>query len=201
MDAKFWDDRYGAHASVYGMAPNAFLKENLVGMRPGTALFPAEGEGRNALFAASLGWKVFAFDQSKVAQEKALAAAARAGLRIEYEVIGLEHFPEVHFPEGYDLIGLFYVHMPSTLRKVFHARMLKNLAPGGTLILECFSPHQLEYSSGGPKDPDMLYTVDQALEDFSSLQNLQVSESEVVLDEGQFHQGPASVIRVMGSGS
>lgn len=140
MDAKFWDDRYGAHASVYGMAPNAFLKENLVGMRPGTALFPAEGEGRNALFAASLGWKVFAFDQSKVAQEKALAAAARAGLRIEYEVIGLEHFPEVHFPEGYDLIGLFYVHMPSTLRKVFHARMLKNLAPGGTLILECFSP-------------------------------------------------------------
>lgn len=201
MDAKFWDGRYGAHESVYGAAPNAYLKEKIAGLVPGQALFPAEGEGRNALYAASLGWKVRAFDQSVVAKEKALAWAGRLGLHLEYDVMGLEHFPEVHFPGGYDLIGLFYVHMPSALRKEFHAKMVRNLKPGGRLILECFSPRQLDYSSGGPKDPDMLYTVDLALEDFSALAELQVSEEVVELDEGAFHQGRASVIRVIGTRS
>ena len=199
MDKEFWNERYGAHESVYGIAPNAFLKEMLVGSSQGKALFPAEGEGRNALYAASLGWRVTAFDQSAVAREKALAAASRAGLILDYELMALEDFPEVHFPEGYDLIGLFYVHMPAQLRRDVHARLLKNLKQGGVLILECFSPRQLEFSSGGPKDPDMLYTVDQALADFSTLSDLRISEEIVDLDEGPFHQGRASVIRLIGT--
>jgi hypothetical protein len=150
------------------------------------------------LYAASLGWNVWAFDQSAVAREKALATAAKLGLSLEYDVMGIEHFPEVHFPEGYDLIGLFYVHMPSALRSEFHRKMVKSLKSGGSLILECFSPRQLEYSSGGPKDTDMLYTVDLALEDFSELSDLYVSETVVDLAEGPFHQGPASVIRLIG---
>ncbi len=198
MDAKFWDERYRAYDSVYGAAPNAFLKDELVKMKPGRALFPAEGEGRNALFTASLGWKVRAFDQSSVARDKALATAKRAGLELDYIVLSSEHFPEVDFPEGYDLIGLFYAHMPSSVRKGFHAKLLKNLAPYGRLLLECFSPRQLEFSSGGPKDADLLYPVGQALEDFSSLSDLHVSEMLVELDEGPFHQGTASVIRVNG---
>ena len=62
-----------------------------------------------------------------------------------------------------DLVGLFYVHMPSSLRRSFHAEVMKSLKPGGTLILECFSERQLEYASGGPKDATMLYSVDKAL--------------------------------------
>jgi len=203
MDANFWDARYAEHTSVYGTEPNAFLKEQLKGLNPGTALFPAEGEGRNALYAAFLGWKVRAFDQSSVAREKALAWAAKAGLELEYELLSLPHFRGAHVREAdaYDLVGLFYVHMPELLRRSFHAEMVDVLKPGGILILECFSERQLEYNSGGPKEISMLNSVDKALTDFSSLTNLQVSEMVVDLDEGAFHKGPASVIRVTGTKS
>jgi SAM-dependent methyltransferase len=201
MDANFWDARYAEHASVYGTEPNAFLKEQLKGRKPGTALFPAEGEGRNALYAASLGWKVKAFDQSTVARDKALARAAKAGLELDYELLSLPDFRKAPIREvdAYDLVGLFYVHMPEPLRRSFHAEMVDVLKPGGILILECFSERQLEYNSGGPKEISMLNSVEKALEDFSSLADLHISEMVVDLDEGPFHKGPASVLRVTGS--
>jgi SAM-dependent methyltransferase len=195
MDVQFWDQRYAAHEFVYGQAPNEFLREQLTKLKPGLALFPAEGEGRNALYAASLGWTVFAFDQSKVARDKALALAAERNITIRYDVKGLDEFRGDH---TYDMVGLFYVHMPSDLRHQVHAELLKALKPGGVVILECFSERQLEHDSGGPKDPDMLMNIDKLLNDFSGLDHLLVAESLVTLDEGTFHRGTASVMRLTG---
>jgi hypothetical protein len=194
MNKEFWDQRYGEHESVYGAEPNAFLRDFLQDRPVGTALFPAEGEGRNAVYAASLGWKVDAFDQSTVARDKALAKAAATGVELHYTISDLESFE----PKGsYDLIGLFYVHMSASIRTAVHRKLVAALKPRGVLVLEGFSKDQLNFNSGGPKEASMLFDMDMLAEDFSEMEEMSMEQALVTLDEGPFHQGPASVIRVV----
>jgi hypothetical protein len=70
-----WNERYSASEYIYGTGPNTWLVEKLAGLQPGKILFPAEGEGRNAVHAARLGWNVAAFDQSEAGRKKALKLA------------------------------------------------------------------------------------------------------------------------------
>ena len=79
---EMWNQRYAEHELVYGEAPNTFLKAFIDREEPGSILLPAEGEGRNAVYAASMGWEVFAMDFSTVAQEKALRRARQRGRRL-----------------------------------------------------------------------------------------------------------------------
>ncbi len=195
MSKQFWNDRYSSVDSVYGNEPNEFFKLQLKNLVPGTLLLPGEGEGRNALYAAKNGWNVFAFDFSEEGQRKALQKAKAHGLTIHYS---LEDIQQVQLPaEQFDAIALIYIHLPHQLRKVFHAQCVNALKPGGTLIMEIFSTHQLAYNSGGPKDPQLLYSVDELAEDFNTL-NVSVFLEEIIhLNEDAFHQGPASVIRLV----
>ena len=57
---EFWNSRYQEKEYAYGLEPNLFFKSELIKLIPGKALFPAEGEGRNAVFAAKSGWEVTA---------------------------------------------------------------------------------------------------------------------------------------------
>ena len=192
----FWDERYAAPDYVYGTEPNAFFRSFIDGRPPGRILLPAEGEGRNAVYAARHGWEVTAFDYSEAGQAKALCLADRFEVKIDYRLADLEHFP---FPvAAFDAVGLFFVHVPESIRPSFHQKVINALRPGGWLVLEAFSPEQVHFASGGPRQLELLYTPDQLRDDFSALDILEFQALETDLDEGPFHQGRAAVVRILG---
>lgn len=193
---EFWNERYSADEYVYGTAPNTFLRKQLECLIPDTVLFPCEGEGRNAVFAAQHGWSVSAFDASDTGKEKAMLLAKKKGVEIDYEVADAL---DVSYPQAsFDVIALIYAHFPTNIRQELHHRMISWLKPGGILILEAFNPHQLSNTSGGPKDPSMLYTEEMLQNDFNQLQTIKLHNEKIMLDEGSFHRGQADVIRYVG---
>jgi SAM-dependent methyltransferase len=196
MENSFWDNRYREHETVYGRKPNHYFKTFIDAHKPGRLLLPAEGEGRNALYAARRGWHVDAFDYSVVAREKALRQAAEQQLSINYTLSRAEDF--TNSPDSYDAIGLIYVHLPQALRVRFHTQMYRSLKSGGFLIFEGFAKEQLQYGSGGPKDGALLYDAPSICSDFPFLHILSCGQKEIVLNEGPFHQGPASVLQLIG---
>ncbi|MBU3744192.1 MAG: class I SAM-dependent methyltransferase, partial [Sediminibacterium sp.] len=190
---EFWNQRYDQHSTVYGFEPNAYFKSKLDLHIPSSLLLPAEGEGRNALYAAGVGWEVDAFDFSLVAQKKALSLADEKRLSIHYFIEDITHFIPI---KQYGAIGLLYVHLHESIRKAFHQKIINALLPSGVLILEAFSKGQLHNTSGGPKSIDQLYSIDELTADFSELHILEAVETTVDLNEGPFHKGRANVVRV-----
>lgn len=189
-----WDQRYASDSYIYGTEPNDWFVEKLKIMKKGRLLLPAEGEGRNAVWAAGEGWDVTAFDQSPEAKTKALRLADEKSVNIEYLVKDLRCFRGEE--NSYDVIALIYVHMPSDFRTKVHNELMKLLKPGGCLIFEAFSKAQLPNSSGGPKNIDLLYDADELKSDFSTLKLLEFHNVRVHLEEGEFHKGIANVIRI-----
>lgn len=195
MDKEFWNNRYGKHPTVYGDEPNEFFKEQIKSVKPGKLLLPAEGEGRNAIYAASLGWTVTAYDFSEVAKAKTLERAASLGIStIDYQVQDLD---KIKLPgKEFDVVALIYVHLPMEVRKHLHLQCKQSLKPGGKLIFESFSKDQLKYSTGGPKDPALLHSILDLEADFTDLRIEVLEEKLIELQEGPFHSGPASVVRL-----
>jgi D-arabinose 1-dehydrogenase-like Zn-dependent alcohol dehydrogenase len=197
----FWNVRYSEEAYAYGTAPNVFFRDELIKTPSGKALFPAEGEGRNAVYAATCGWNVFAFDQSEAGKEKALQLAAEKGVEIDYSVTSLAEFEA---QEGsFDALVLIFAHFPETLRKYFHQKLSQMVKPGGVLLLEGFSKRHLEYNSvneraGGPKELSMLFSLEELLADFSDFEIQFSGEATVQLNEGLYHVGESAVVRLVG---
>ena len=192
-----WDDRYSSETYIYGKEANVFFAASLNGEKPGSLLLPGEGEGRNAVHAARMGWRVDAFDQSRVGQEKALALAAEYGVAFNYTVCLLEDFD---FPrDRYDLVSLLFFHAGEASRQYLHRKVIQALKPGGRLILEAFHKDQIKNNSGGPKSLEMLYDEKTLENDFSSLETEMLQKGETILDEGPFHQGLADIIRYIGT--
>jgi cyclopropane fatty-acyl-phospholipid synthase-like methyltransferase len=195
----FWDQRYSQPEFAYGEKPNEYLKLKLVGLKPGRILFPAEGEGRNAVFAAKLGWDVFAFDSSVEGKKKADRLALTNEVRIDYHVKDLE---DVYYPTSYfDALVFSYTHFPEAKRRLYNQKLSAYLNKGGVLILECFSKNHLNFqknnpNAGGPKDVTMLFDLEEIKEDFSDFDFTEAYETETDLEEGQYHRGAASVIRI-----
>ncbi len=196
MNRTFWNERYQANETTYGTEPNDFFKSQLDQLTPGKLLLPAEGEGRNALYAARQGWQVTAYDFSEVARIKTLQRALRLNLlNIEYHVQDLS---QIELPENtFDAIGIIFVHLPESIRKHLHGACVQSLRPGGRLILEVFSKNQLQFNSGGPKDYDLLYSLEILQQDFTSLRTDLLEERLIELREGPFHSGPAHVVRMV----
>ncbi|TDN38836.1 class I SAM-dependent methyltransferase [Hymenobacter sp. UV11] len=194
--ADFWDARYEAEAYAYGTEPNAYFRRQLGALPPGRLLLLAEGEGRNAVYAAQQGWQVTAVDFSDEGRAKALRLAASRGVRLDYQVADLT---ALHWqrPGYYDAIGLIYAHLPPADRQAVHAAAAASLAPSGHLVLEAFSPRQLGLASGGPRAAELLYEPALLAPDFAGLTLLENEELRVVLHEGSFHAGPASVVRLL----
>lgn len=193
---ELWNTRYDTDQFVYGTTPNGFLKSELDKLKPGTILLPGEGEGRNAVYAASKGWSVEAFDQSQVASEKALSYAAKASVEIDYQVSGLEKYK--FKPNHFDAVGLIFFHLGTPGRVQLHEEVCNTLKPGGVLILEAFHTSQLGNSTGGPPSLEMLFNEETLISDFASLEVIEIIQTRVILDEGPFHQGEAEVIRFVG---
>lgn len=197
----FWDERFANNDSVYGAEPNQFFKEQLSILSAGSILLPAEGEGRNAVFAAKSGWKVTAFDTSKVGRENALRRAEQEGVTINYQIQDVMDFD---YPaNSFDVIGLIYSHFPSKIRTPFHKKLVDSLKIGGHIILEGFSKNHLKFSeetpqAGGPRNVDMLFDTASILDDFKSIGTVLIEEKIVILSEGEFHQGESYVVRYVG---
>lgn len=193
----FWNERYGKTDYAYGKAPNVFFAEQIKRQQPGKLLLPAEGEGRNAVFAAKLGWEVTAFDQSEAGRDKALALAETAGVQIDYQVSSFEDFEEEE-AEYFDALALIFAHLPAAQRQKAHRRLLRFLKPGALVLLEGFSKKQLGLASGGPKKEALLFSKSELLEDFQALAQIEVQALESFLEEGPFHQGKAQLLRLVG---
>jgi SAM-dependent methyltransferase len=192
MKPEFWNDKYSSSKYLYGLMPNRFLALMLENRPAGRILFPAEGEGRNAVYAAKLGWEVYAFDQSKTARDKALALAEQEGVEIRYDLSDImDYEPQFRF----DAVALIYAHLPVNLRKSAHQKLASYLKPVGELWLEAFAPGQLNFTSGGPKLEAMLYTPEMIENDFHSLQIRQSEIKRYELNEGPGHSGMGEVLR------
>lgn len=194
----FWDKRYAEPGYKYGTEPNAFLVEQAHRLEPGSCvLLPGDGEGRNSVWLAEQGHNVLAIDYSAIGLAKARALAASRSAQITTLQADLTDWqPE---PESADAVVLAYLHLPSAIRRRAHRALAAALVPGGWLILEAFEPAQLGRNSGGPKDADMLYRLDDLRGDFDgSLDEVFGWSGEIVLDEGPGHQGPARVVRYVG---
>ncbi|HQP04453.1 MAG TPA: class I SAM-dependent methyltransferase [Bacteroidales bacterium] len=193
-----WDNRYSTSTFVYGTEPNVFFKEVVLQNTPGKILLPADGEGRNSVYAASIGYDVHAFDFSLVAIEKARQLATARNVTVKYKHADFNVADKLYPDNSFDYLALIYTHLPPEVRKLYHNMLLRKLKPGGKLIFEAFSKKQMHRTSGGPKIEELLYLTDDLRRDFGSLSKLSISENEIVLDEGELHNGAASVIRIQG---
>jgi SAM-dependent methyltransferase len=196
-----WNDRYKAKEFAYGEEPNKYLEEQLPKFPPGHILFPAEGEGRNAVYAASLGWKVSAFDLSEEGKKKAMHLAGKRNVTINYTVGEFETVPFA--PNTFDAVALIYAHFPADKKSRYHQVLATYLRPGGIIIFEAFSKNHLAYNSrnekvGGPKNIDELFSVAEIKADFNNFEIIELMEKEVELNEGLYHIGKGSVIRFVG---
>ncbi|WP_269234753.1 class I SAM-dependent methyltransferase [Flavobacterium flavigenum] len=196
-----WDDRYSNEEFAYGEEPNNYLKEQLEKLNSGTILFPAEGEGRNAVFAARSGWIVDAFDISTEGKNKALKLAETNNVTIRYQVGELESLN--YQTEEFDAIALIYAHFPAEIKSATHKQLDKYLRKGGIIIFEAFSKKHLEYLAkndkvGGPKDVESLFSIEEIKTDFPDYEIIELVEKEIELNEGLFHNGKGSVIRFVG---
>ena len=196
-----WNDRYSKDEFAYGEQPNNYLKEQLKKLDAGTILFPAEGEGRNAIFAAKLGWTVSAFDISVEGKKKALLLAETNKVTIDYQVGELQTLN--YNAEQFDAIALIYAHFPANIKSLYHKTLDNYLRKGGSVIFEAFSKRHPDYIAknekvGGPKDIAMLFSIDELKADFGNYEIIELVEKEIELSEGVFHNGKGSVIRFAG---
>lgn len=194
--SEIWDARYASQEYIYGKAPNVFLEEVLNKIEPGKILFLGEGEGRNAVYAASLGWEVDAVDYSSAGKEKADKLAAEKNVKINYQAENLADYnPRKNY---YDAVVLIYLHLDEELRESVSFKSISALKSGGKIILEAFEKEQLKYSSGGPASEDLLYSLSEIAEDFMDLEFEKFSKEHIDLNEGNKHKGKAAVIRFVG---
>lgn len=195
---EFWDERYSGEEYVYGEFPNVYFESRLSQFDPGEILFAAEGEGRNAVYAAKSFWKVAAFDQSSEAKKKAEKLAKKFKVEIDYRVGNL---PELGFEKGdFDAVALIYAHFPVELRQDYHERLISYLRRDGLIFFEGFSKKHKVYQDvnpkvGGPKDENLLFSIEEIKRDFSELKFLELYEAEIDLKEGEHHNGLGAVIR------
>ena len=194
----FWDQQFGQTEYKYGVQANAFVCEQAhVLAQGGQVLVPGDGEGRNGVWLAEQGHRVHSVDLSTVGLAKAQRLALERGVTLQTETVDLATWSPA--PEQFDALVLTYVHLPQTIRQATHVRLWAGLKPGGVWLLEAFTPQQLAYASGGPKAPEMLYTLDMLRSDLGvnekNATEVVAWEGEVTLDEGPGHQGPAHVVR------
>jgi SAM-dependent methyltransferase len=190
-----WDQRYDQERYFYGTEPNHLVARVLPDLPRGRALFLAEGEGRNAVYAAGLGFRAVAVDSSFVGRRKALELAARVGVDLEYrldDVVG-----GGWTDEPWDLIVLCFVHLPPEDMPGVHGACARALRPGGTLVLNSFSKAQFGRPSGGPPRLEWLHDPDALQLQFPGLE-LESEAKEVELAEGLGHRGAAMVIEMVG---
>jgi SAM-dependent methyltransferase len=189
-----WQSRYRVPEYIFGKAPNYFLESNKALLpKSGRALAVADGEGRNGVWLAEQGLEVHSIDFSSAAQAKARALATERGVSPSFEIADVHNwqYPEAAFDVVCDIFTQF--SSPAERAKKW-AGMKKALKPGGLLILQGYTPKQLEYGTGGPKEVENLYSRALLEQNFGDFDDLRIVEEELELHEGTSHGGMSAVI-------
>lgn len=192
----FWSDRYRAagEAYLFGTAPNRYLAAQAALLAPGMrALSVADGEGRNAVWLAEQGLDVTATELSPVAIEKAEALAASRGVKVDFALADALNW--IYPDETFDLVVAVFIQFAAPdERAALFERLQRTLRPGGRIVLQGYTPKQLEYRTGGPSAVENLYTVALLREAFAGLEIEGLDEYEDELDEGSAHCGRSALI-------
>ncbi|HYJ24411.1 MAG TPA: class I SAM-dependent methyltransferase [Acidimicrobiia bacterium] len=180
MDVAEWDERYRSHDHLWSVTPNLFVADRLSGMAPGRGLDLAAGEGRNAIWLASLGWEMTAVDFSEVAISKGKAQSEA----VDFVVADVRTWET---EQSFDLVLIAYLHLVPGDYEAIVRRARDWLAPGGELFLIGHDVSNPTDGWGGPQYPELLWDVSEVL---GWLDGLVIVEAEVVnrpvdTDEGR----------------
>lgn len=190
-----WDERYSAEEYIYGKTPNDFLLQMSGKLKTGNVLSLAEGEGRNAVFLACQGFRPTAVDSSKVGLAKAEKLAREFGVTIETVLADLADY---RIEEGaWDCIVSISCHVHQDLRERLHRDVVAGLKPGGTFLLEAYTPKQLEFGTGGPRSTEHLMDLETLRVELDGLEFIHGQELVRNVVEGTHHTGPGAVVQVL----
>lgn len=192
--ASMWNQRYAGQNYLFGRAPNEYLqaKAPLLPAK-GSALCVADGEGRNSVWLARQGLTVQAFDIADVAVAKARKLAEEAGVAVDFTVADCDQWRWT--PESLDVIAAIFIQFADPpMRERLFANMVRSLRPGGTLVLQGYTPRQLEFKTGGPGQLAHLYTAELIRESFKGLRTVELIEYEADLHEGSQHAGRSALL-------
>ena len=193
-----WETRYSAPGYAFGREPNYFLAacKNLL-PKAGTVLCVADGEGRNGVWLAEQGLDVVSLDFSPSAQAKAATLARERGvtMTIERGDVHKWRYPDAAF----DVVCEIFTQFSTPLERAAKwTGMKKALKRNGLLILIGYTPKQLQYGTGGPKEIEKLYTRAMLEEAFDEFRDVKIAEEELDMHEGASHEGLSAVIHLTG---
>lgn len=193
----FWNDRYSENGYAYGKEPNDFLRENISSFSPGAEILCiAEGEGRNAIYLAKQGFQVTSIDQSEVGIIKTIERARSENVNLTAMVANLENFE--FGDKKWDGIVSIFGHLPSSLRKIVHNKILNGLKDNGIYLCEAYTQEQLKFGTGGPKDLEMFLSSEIIKSELNSLKILKLEEKNRFISEGKYHNGMSAVVQFIG---
>jgi SAM-dependent methyltransferase len=193
-DKDFWNDRFSTDGYVYGTEPSDFLRHNARYIPADSeVLLPADGEGRNSAFLASQGHTVVAGDVAPAALAKARRLAQQRGVSVDFRQLDVHQWA---WPSAsYDaVVGIFMQFSPPDLRARVFAGMRQAVRPDGVVLLHGYTPKQLDYGTGGPKQADFLYTEELLRDAFAGWEILRLEAYERELSEGSGHAGMSALI-------
>jgi SAM-dependent methyltransferase len=189
-----WDERYKTEDYVYGREPSQFLARNIEYLNAGDeVLSVADGEGRNSVFMAEQGTKVTAIDSSAVGLEKARRLAKERSVTVDFQLADLKGYN--WGVEKYDVVAAIFIQFadPTFRAEIFNG-MESAIKPGGLLMLHGYTPKQIEYGTGGPPDPELLYRPEMLAERFAGWEILRLEDYDAELQEGPGHSGKSALI-------
>lgn len=192
--ADTWNQRFKEDAYIFGTEPNAWLREHAQVWQPGQrVLCVADGEGRNSVWLAGQGLKVDAFDVASVGVAKARRLAADKGVTVNFSVSDCDAYP---WPlEAFDGVAAIFVQFADpAMRARLFANVRRSLKPGGVLVLQGYTPRQLDYKTGGPPQLSHLYTEAMLREAFADFELIDLRDYEAELTEGDRHTGRSALI-------
>ena len=189
-----WNERYAGEEFFYGTEPNAFLVSQKALLKPGMrCLAVADGEGRNGVWLAEQGLEVLSVDSSHVAQAKAKKLAQQRGVAMLFEQVDLLQWDWGE--DSFDVVvAIFIQFVTSPEREQMFAAIKRCLKPGGLLLLQGYTPRQLEYRTGGPSQAENLYTEAMLRKAFIDMDIVQLREHDSVIREGAGHSGMSALI-------
>ncbi|BCB25195.1 SAM-dependent methyltransferase [Sulfurimicrobium lacus] len=191
---EFWNERFGGEEYFYGTTPNAFLASQAPLLKSGQlVLSVADGEGRNGVWLAEQGLDVLAVDFSEKALQKSRKLAESRGVALQTELVDVHtwNWGENRFDV---IVAIFIQFASSQERPALHRTIQRALKPGGLLLLQGYTPKQLEFRTGGPSNRDNLYNAADLQHDFAAMEILQLREHETVISEGPGHSGMSALV-------
>jgi len=189
-----WDERYSGDEYFYGTEPNAFLVSQQARLKPGVkCLAVADGEGRNGVWLAEQGLEVMSVDASPVAQAKAQRLAQQRGVKMRFAQVDMMNWDGGG--ETFDVVvAIFVQFVGPDLRPQQFANLKRFLKPGGMLLLQGYTPRQLDYKTGGPSQVENLYTEALLREAFADMNILHLAEHDDIIHEGAGHSGMSALV-------